>query len=618
MRRLLIILFCLFSVSLNAATYYVKNGGNDSSNGLSDGNAWETITKVNTSSFSPGDNILFKKGDTFIGTLTPPSSGTSENYITFGAYGTGDDPTITPTAVIDGLIWTVHSGSIYKTTDIPFNPGNMLIDGKTKIPKINDANFTTAYNSSFYEGLNSLALLALVDGYTFSINGQNVNFWDGLDALYAYNSATGTTYIRFRGGDNPNSKSLSISDEGSKAVYISAKRYITIQNLHLLGGEYGIDYVSVNYSGYDNVIVENCTIESSNVKNYIHSGSRGITIRNNTITNSYLSPYSPGAWSSGTEYIHGVHRHIYEFGKYRIGTGSSETADSGTYLIGGPRDNILVYGNTIIGCICGISLFGANSSAYNNYIEGTSSVGIVISYASENSSAHDNYIVNSNIPFRFQYVDNITYPNRINYVYRNKVYIPDAGEFIYVHYGTTGPSVATVFIYHNSVICKRGVYVSTYARDYPTDGTGFVFVNNIISSSGTCVDGYSQMVSQADFFKWDYNLVSGYYYSKTAAVWAPVPNNIYHLSTFWDHSTNPPDFTDIAGTEVINAGIDVSRAFTLDGVNYPALPGISSSDYLYSPDIGAFEYGEIIPPESHGQIFNNDKKVFMNGKQIIK
>ena len=81
-------------------TYYIKNGGNDLLSGTSDSDAWESISKVNSFSFSPGDSILFKRGDTFVGTLTPPSSGTVGIHITFGAYGTGDDPIITPNEYI--------------------------------------------------------------------------------------------------------------------------------------------------------------------------------------------------------------------------------------------------------------------------------------------------------------------------------------------------------------------------------------------------------------------------------------------------------------------------------------------------------------------------------------
>lgn len=75
--------------------YYVKNGGNDDLDGLSDTNAWETITKVNATTFSAGDTINFKRGSTWSGTeLWCDNSGTSENYIIYQAYDSGNKPII--------------------------------------------------------------------------------------------------------------------------------------------------------------------------------------------------------------------------------------------------------------------------------------------------------------------------------------------------------------------------------------------------------------------------------------------------------------------------------------------------------------------------------------------
>ena len=66
MKKLLyIILILLVAVSVQAATYYVKTGGNDSADGLSDGNAWATIGKVNSVSLSNDDTVKFNRGDTF-------------------------------------------------------------------------------------------------------------------------------------------------------------------------------------------------------------------------------------------------------------------------------------------------------------------------------------------------------------------------------------------------------------------------------------------------------------------------------------------------------------------------------------------------------------------------
>ncbi len=82
--------------------YYVDySGGADNNNGLSPEQAWKTITKVNKSSFVPGDSILFKRGETWTkqtygdwDRLEISNSGTAGNYITYSAYGSGDRPVI--------------------------------------------------------------------------------------------------------------------------------------------------------------------------------------------------------------------------------------------------------------------------------------------------------------------------------------------------------------------------------------------------------------------------------------------------------------------------------------------------------------------------------------------
>jgi hypothetical protein len=74
--------------------YYISTSGSDNYTGLSDSSAWQTISKVNLSSFNPSDYILFKKTQTWRETLTVPSSGDASNYITFSSYGSGSNPQI--------------------------------------------------------------------------------------------------------------------------------------------------------------------------------------------------------------------------------------------------------------------------------------------------------------------------------------------------------------------------------------------------------------------------------------------------------------------------------------------------------------------------------------------
>jgi hypothetical protein len=90
----LIILSCIFHLSLTAqTTYYVDaTSGNDLNNGTSTTSPWKTFAKLNSSSFSPGDIIKFKTGETFPGRLIINSSGTSGNPIIYDSYGNGELP----------------------------------------------------------------------------------------------------------------------------------------------------------------------------------------------------------------------------------------------------------------------------------------------------------------------------------------------------------------------------------------------------------------------------------------------------------------------------------------------------------------------------------------------
>ena len=90
-----LIFACLLVAALpaRATTYFVAAAGSDSNSGTSSSAPWQTVAKVNGSTFSPGDSILFNRGDIWYGTaLTVPSSGTSGSPITFGAYGSGSNP----------------------------------------------------------------------------------------------------------------------------------------------------------------------------------------------------------------------------------------------------------------------------------------------------------------------------------------------------------------------------------------------------------------------------------------------------------------------------------------------------------------------------------------------
>jgi hypothetical protein len=70
-------------------TFYVDGvNGNDAYNGTSPATAWRTLSKVNSFAAIPGDAILFKAGQAFIGSLNP-DSGNATNRTIYGSYADG-------------------------------------------------------------------------------------------------------------------------------------------------------------------------------------------------------------------------------------------------------------------------------------------------------------------------------------------------------------------------------------------------------------------------------------------------------------------------------------------------------------------------------------------------
>jgi hypothetical protein len=79
----------------NNTTYYVDSAaGNDTNSGTSTGSPWKNLSKVNATTFLPGDKILFKSGSTWTGQLHPLGSGASGAPISIDRYGTGNRPVI--------------------------------------------------------------------------------------------------------------------------------------------------------------------------------------------------------------------------------------------------------------------------------------------------------------------------------------------------------------------------------------------------------------------------------------------------------------------------------------------------------------------------------------------
>jgi PKD repeat protein len=171
--------------------YVDATNGNDLNNGLSEVTAWQTIAKVNSSSFSPGDKILLKRGDVWREQLIVPSSGNAGNPIAFGAYGTGADPIINGSDLVTD--WALYITNVW-VSYLAVDTSQVFFDGKKGNKQLSLANVDSEYD--WYCDSNFLYVYSTSDPDTHTIevgqrpyciysSGKDYIVVDGLQLQYS-------------------------------------------------------------------------------------------------------------------------------------------------------------------------------------------------------------------------------------------------------------------------------------------------------------------------------------------------------------------------------------------------------------------------------------------------
>lgn len=292
----------------DANVYYVTSSGDNSNDGHSAATAWKDITKVNSSTFAPGNFIKFNSGETFSGQINISQAGTVGLPITVGAYGAGNRPIIfggdtLTTWVRRGIgdsIW-VHKG----TSDV----GSMFVNGEKMtvarwpnrgynayprlgVVPITSGNLTTTFGATemtqptgTWDGGNihiryrdwewdTNVITTQVDtlitcpsaGWAAPISTCFYidNKLSALDTVkeYYHNTTTDTTYYRPPNGVNPNTQTIVGVTQDYGVNVATGKHYITIDGLHISHfNKSGVHFVGTVSPRDSQSVVQNCKIE---------------------------------------------------------------------------------------------------------------------------------------------------------------------------------------------------------------------------------------------------------------------------------------------------------------------------------------------------------------------
>jgi parallel beta-helix repeat protein len=308
--------FASFLTYAKAANYYFStNSGNDvrtPKQAQNPSTPWKTLSKLNSYSgnLKPGDHILFKRGETFFGSITINKSGTSESPIVFSAYGAGEKPVITSLITLTDWIAVPGHNGVYESSDASLGKNvnllllNNVLQQLGRYPNANAANkgyLTFESHNSYFSitddelpgepnwtgaqavirntrwkldrvpitshsgntiNYNSFAKSSPLDNYGYFIQ-NDIKTLDQFGEWY-FNPSSKKMNVFF-GGKNPLSYTIQTSTT-SNLIHSDNYDNLVFDNLTVKGG----DSHGFRINSSTNVTIQNCDV--------LFSGNTGISI----------------------------------------------------------------------------------------------------------------------------------------------------------------------------------------------------------------------------------------------------------------------------------------------------------------------------------------------------
>jgi len=551
-------------------TIYVASNGDDAGAGAAQAPLRTVQAGINMA--KPGDTVLVKAG-MYRERLTFPRDGEAGKPITLAGEA---DWKPEPRVILNGrpvnvLVHTViDGGTIVTGWERVAGAGNVH-----RLAYTGPQPYNLTWNNKYILRIRDEFMAP--DGMTIlregpagwdTFEGALYRSWDGVEAMWG--TQNGYLYLGF--GDSaidPAKQEITTtpgSGEGGAAITIDGRKFIIVRGLTVRNG---YNPVLVRNKSSD-CVIENNTLIGGHECVMITGGSSRIVVRKNEMTLGYVHELAPDD-----------PRHYFIWAAFK------ETSDwdrVGVEVEDVGSDNEVAE-NHIYENFDGVEnqRAGVRLTVRNNLIEKMADDGLEPDGEETEARWHDNTVRECGQAFRHK---GIIGPGPM-YIYRNVFYSKAASGHggtlgLYFFCGTATP----VYIYHNTFATGLGLVLNNYRVRM---GLPNVWVVNNIFSCARIFEAYDpRMWVNKPKSHFEYNYCGG---DLSAPLdWWGKTNKVVANGQLWKAGAEP-DYQLSATSAAREMGIDLSKPWTLDGIEHPALPGMEAGYFTGTrPDAGARQY----------------------------
>ena len=616
----------LLAAAAGAAEFFVTPAGSDKNPGTAQA-PFATIGRA-AAAVNPGDTVKIGPG-LYREQVTFKRSGKKDAPVTFAGTrgGKGEYLTIIepPGMVLDKWASAPEIGPRVWKTPLAKRPDLVLMDGMRivlinagaselppwpRAPSEIDGEMISGKlgpGTKRLPGLNYLQLPPDVRMKDSLFRGRKELLWPVIgNVLSCWNK--GVLYVRFADAGKPEQHRFSVAS--GEGFTLRGASHLIFRDLFLRGSRCQFRLAQ----GAKENTVERCLLMHGSARVAVERGVKGTVIRDSVLTSGFIR----GDFfqlRTNDDMRGGV---LYRVFKRIMGSGSSDDIGVSDY-----GEGTRILGNVICKGLIGMDACGQKTEAAWNVVREMSSVGICTG-AATSGKFHHNLVMNCGIPLRLHAFRHAR-ADRVEYHYGNLfVQARNGGGFIYVHCTSHLAADAVNF---DKKVNSRGRTVYTYKKNPPdpVDGGEFYIYHNTFwggeqTAAFTVAYLRNRFRTSLPFFVFN-NIFKDAPQLDTTGHFLTGPNVLYTFGTdltakerrdpavsqvnkvvpaartasIWNRNDLPglPDLTLAPGSPALEAGLDVSRPFTANGKQIPALPGFSPGYFKgKAPAAGAFQEGE--------------------------